>query len=88
MSYFGRIQGGKTGESPTRALTAELTMESAKIAVAQRVARLFAIGGVALSHETTAGIAAVAQPCQSQKFAATPRIGICEMTSKFNETEK
>ena len=58
-------------------------MESPKIAVAQRVAQLFAIGGVALPHETTAGIAAVAQPCQSQKFAATPRIGIYEMTSEL-----
>ena len=76
MSYFGQIQGGEAGESPQWALTVEPTMELPKRAVARRVARLFVIGGVALPHETTAGIAAVTQPCQSQKLAATPRIGI------------
>ena len=60
-SYFGRIQGGEAGKSLRRALTAEPTPESAKIAVAQRVARLFVIGCVALPRETAAGIAAVAR---------------------------
>jgi len=53
--YFGRIQGGEAGESPKRALTAEPTMESAKRAAADTVARLLAIGGVALALRDRCG---------------------------------
>jgi len=54
-SYFGRIQGGETGKSPQRALTVEPTLESAKRATAQRVARLLAIGGVAPARRDRCG---------------------------------
>ena len=43
-----------------------------QVPAAQRVAQLFAIGGVALPRETAAGIAAVARLAESQKSVATP----------------
>ncbi len=52
---FGRIQGDEAGESPQWALTAESTLEAAKIAIAQRVAQLLGGGGVALALRDRCG---------------------------------